>query len=184
MSVYDARIRKRQCGMPPRDKAVEVDAASMGHVAMGRLSSKTSVWPGGAWSPRNRMKDGQEIQRARAEGVNGDNHAAQRLDCRANRMRTETRRTPTSRKRTSRHSAPKSFMRFRANSRRFPEFSQPLVTSGSGMSLSESEQVDGSITGRSQGAASRAHLCTRYTRVHGGTSARIRATTSTRTFGV
>ncbi len=44
--------------------------------------------------------------------------------------------TPTSRKRTSRHSAPKSFMRFNANSRRFPEFSQPLVTRGSGMSLS------------------------------------------------
>src|ERR1700728_3875363 len=43
--------------------------------------------------------------------------------------------TPTSRYRTSRHSAPKSFMRFKASSRRFPEFSQPLVTSGRGMSL-------------------------------------------------
>jgi len=43
--------------------------------------------------------------------------------------------TPTSRKRTSRHSAPKSFIRFRANSRRVPEFSDPEVTSGRGMSL-------------------------------------------------
>lgn len=31
---------------------------------------------------------------------------------------------------------------------------------------------------------SSSHLCTRYTRVHGGTSARIRATRSTRALGV
>lgn len=44
--------------------------------------------------------------------------------------------TPTSRYRTSRHSAPKSFMRLSASSRRFPEFSHPLVTRGRGISLS------------------------------------------------
>jgi hypothetical protein len=52
-----------------------------------------------------------------------------------NTMWRENAFTPTSRKRTSRHSAPKSFIRFRANSRRFPEFSDPEVTSGRGMSL-------------------------------------------------
>ena len=44
-------------------------------------------------------------------------------------------RTPTSRYLTSRHSTPKSFMRAKASSLRFPEFSQPDVTSGNGMSL-------------------------------------------------
>lgn len=43
--------------------------------------------------------------------------------------------TPTSRNRTSRHSAPKSFIRLSANSRKFPEFSQPLDTKGRGISL-------------------------------------------------
>ena len=61
--------------------------------------------------------------------------AAQESETSADEKRLGSLRTPTSRKRTSRHSAPKSFMRFNASSRRFPEFSQPLVTSGSGMSL-------------------------------------------------
>jgi len=43
--------------------------------------------------------------------------------------------TPTSRNRTSRHSAPKSFIRFNASSRKLPEFSQPLLTRGRGISL-------------------------------------------------
>ena len=44
-------------------------------------------------------------------------------------------RTPTSRNLTSRQTAPKSFMRLSANSRKFPEFSHPLVTRGKGISL-------------------------------------------------
>jgi hypothetical protein len=67
--------------------------------------------------------------------------------------------TPTSRKRTSRHSAPKSFMRASASSRRLP-FSTPDETSGIGISR-----------------------WTRYTRVQGGTSAMIRAVMSTSWLG-
>ena len=81
------------------------------------------------------------VRETRAERVNGDYHG--RAEVRTLDgwyTRTGTRRTPTSRKRTSRHSAPKSFIRFSASSRRLPEFSQPLETSGSGMSLSESER--------------------------------------------
>lgn len=55
--------------------------------------------------------------------------------CHDNQKQCKECITPTSRKRTSRHSAPKSFIRFSANSRRFPEFSDPEVTSGRGMSL-------------------------------------------------
>lgn len=57
---------------------------------------------------------------------------------RINEKQSERKRTPTSRYRTSRHSAPKSFIRCSASSRKFPEFSHPLVTSGRGISLPKS----------------------------------------------
>ena len=54
--------------------------------------------------------------------------------------------TPTSRNLTSRQTAPKSFMRLSANSRKFPEFSHPLVTRGKGISLQQCPSTDIHLT--------------------------------------
>ncbi len=133
--------RAQYCTHPHRHPCVQApdgrclpQSTCVGEVAPPRYRAPGPRTTGTSPSPRSQYSPAAEAPLTLDEPCGGS-HESTHATVRQIRRKKKHSRTPTSRNRTSRHSAPKSFMRLSASSRRLPELSQPLVTNGSGISL-------------------------------------------------